>query len=82
MVSLHLCGQSIYLHVNPIRPTNSQRGDRALTIRVKTLPRRLTASNKLARRFSDQSDYERKMLERVMAASRIEYVSKQILAFK
>lgn len=60
----------------------TSRGGRALTISIKTLPRRLTAFHKFARRFPNQSDYKRKMLERIMTASRVKYGSKQVLAFK
>lgn len=53
-----------------------------LTARVKTLLRCLTAFDKLARRWPNQGDHQREMLERVVAPLDIEYIPENMLAFQ
>lgn len=55
---------------------------RILTTGVKTLLRRLTASDKFLWWWPDQRNHERQMLERVVTSFQVKYVLKQMLPFK
>lgn len=61
---------------------NIQHRDRAVTVRVKALPCRLTASNKFSGRWPNQGNHKSEVPERVVTASRVKYVAKQVLAFE